>query len=462
MNISENRTFTGTAASAVFITAAVLAAPLYAQTYTEVQASPYPLGDMHFDWGRDGIYCPTCNFGESNARFAWTNRVGDLWVGHINPETGAFTPTDGKNELADSSAFYFGEFGNGPDFAFSTQGGQVTSQLVYTRYPPGEAAIPGNAGIAFSTQSAAGWSAAFLPGAMGYGDTGPINTVLYQQTQCATDPIATTLFYDLSSPSQVFWEPVTTAPGTEPTLTPFGGYATFISGGKPGARWVPCTTHVVFDGAAPPDSQGDVYQQVFWYDTGSQAVQQLTTDSSMHTEAFLFQAPDFADNYVLITVANSLVVQIYEQIGVGSNNAPELMLVNQIVSPDPSEPYISEIEPFINCTPTCQTYFFMKLSSMAVATSESAPNGLAISNLNPAQPFFRILVAESSTPTIQRNNPKYYITPNGPYLYYARNTIQSATTSFRRHGRWFIDLQLGVPSGPCVGSSAESGLKSGC
>lgn len=437
---------------------------LIVSPFTELQASADPMGVMHFDWARDGIYCPTCNYGNGNARFNWTDGAGNLWVGHMDPATGAFTPASGNNELADTSAFDFGAFGNGPDFAFSTPvvGQDPVSQLVYTRYTPGQSMVNGNAGAGFATPVPGGWSANFLPGAMGSTGTGPGNSVFYQQSQCISDPVATTLFYDLAVPSQVFTESVTEAAGTAPTLTPFGAYATFISGGKPGARWVPCTHQLVFVGAGPPDASGHSYQQVFWYDTDTQGVQQLTIDSHEHAEAFMFQAPEFGDNYVVYTVTNSVAIDIYEQNGVGSNGAPLLQLVNHITSPDPTEPYIDETEPFINCTPNCQTYIFMKLKSTIPSASSSSPNGLAVTNINPAQPLFKILIPQWATPDIQRMNPKYFITANGPYLYFARNTIASPTTKFYKQGRWYIDMQLGIPSGPCVGSSAESGMLPGC
>jgi hypothetical protein len=110
---------------------------------SEIQATPLPIGDIHFDWARDGVFCQSCNFGEGNARFNWTDNNGNLWVGHLDPTTGAFPSPSPKNELADTTAFYFGVFNNGPDFAFSTPiaGQDPVSQLVYTRYPPGETHI---------------------------------------------------------------------------------------------------------------------------------------------------------------------------------------------------------------------------------------------------------------------------------------------------------------------------------
>jgi hypothetical protein len=246
---------------------------------------------------------------------------------------------------------------------------------------------------------------------------------------------------------------------------PFGAYASSITGEKPAFRWVPCTHELTFIGAALPDASGNVYQQVFWYSTDTQVVQQLTFGAYQHSEVFMFKAPEFDDAYVLYTVANNLEIDVYQQTGTDSEGAPTLQLINQIRSPDPAEPFIVGSEPFINCTPTCQSYVFMKLQSTLanpVSGVSVIANGLAVTNINPAQPIFKVLVTQQSTPTIQRNDPEYYITANGPYLYYERNTISSATTRFQPQGRFYIDMQLGAPSGECVGSSAEGGMAPGC
>ena len=93
----------------------VTALSAQAQQYTEVQATTRPIGDIEFDWGRDGISCPQCNFGQGNARFNWTDRFGDLWVGHLDSATGDLTPPEANNELADTNAFFWNVYGNGPE-----------------------------------------------------------------------------------------------------------------------------------------------------------------------------------------------------------------------------------------------------------------------------------------------------------------------------------------------------------
>jgi hypothetical protein len=424
--------------------------------FTEVQVSPTDFGDIEFDWGRDGIYCAACSFGEGNARFNWPDSSGNVWIGHVDPTSGAFTPPAGMNELVDSYEIYVL---NGPEWAFSTQNGQVISQLVYTRTTPGQPATQANAGVAIATPIQGGWDPEFLPG-VGPAVGASINTVDPIASQCNTDPISLALFNDLSTPQGVYWEPVSTAPGTAPITTPFGAYFSPVTAGKPSQHWIPCTHQLVFIGSAPPDPSGNIYQQVFWYDADTNIVQQLTTDSVGKAEVYMFAAPEFQDTMVFYTISNNLEIDIYEQTGSAESGAPTIQLVNRIFSPDPTEPYIGSTEPFINCTPTCQSYIFMKLSP-AVQTEENRrvlPNGIAVTNINPAQPFFEIMVPYWATPTIQRTDLEYYITNLGPYLYYGSGTVSPPQVL----GRYYVDMQLGAPSGSCVGSSAEDGMLEGC
>jgi hypothetical protein len=405
------------------------------QALAEVQVSTVDFGDTEYDWARDGVYCAECNFGEGNARFNWTDKSGNVWVGHIDQSTGAFTPPAGNNELVDSSGYYYSTFGNGPEWAFSTQGGQVISQLVYTRHAPGTAATTANAGAAFATPVANGWSPTFFPGAQPITDRGTMTTVTPLASQCNGDPVAYSYYYELGTAESLFWEPTTTAPGTVPTLLPFNYNASEIPGSKRAASWVPCTHQLVFIGAAPPDASGNVYEQVFWFDTDTQVVQQLTFDANQHTEAFMFQAPEFGDTYAFYTITSYDEIDVYGQNGVGSNGAPTFQLVNSIRSPDPSEPYLTNTEPFINCTPTCQTYIFTSVQSVAPGPpGPDIANGVAVTSIDPAQPMFKILVPQGATPNIQRLDL----------------------------GHYYIDMQLGVPSGSCVGSSAEAGMAPGC
>jgi hypothetical protein len=433
----------------------------------EVAATTTPLGDVEFDWGRDGISCPSCNFGDGNDRANWTDRDGNIWIAHLDPSTGLFVSPGANDELADTTAFFWNVYGNGPEWAFSTQNG---SQLVYSRWKPGEPHIIGFTGAAYTTQTAYNafgqnnWTPKFFPGAIGKGNGNPgtANSNLPEASQCNTDLVALAIFKNFASPIQLFTEPLTSVTGTAPELVqlPAG-----VTPNGIGERFVPCTHQVLLQADAP-DGQ-HTFQQVFWYDIDTQVAEQLTTDATTKYAGFMFQAPDFDDNYIFFTIANHTTIEVFQQQGSNSDGSPIFTLVNSITSPDPNEIYMNSPEPFINCTPTCTTYIFVTLAKTADAQNGvTEPNGLAIVPLAPPIPpatqGFNILVTANSLPARQRLDPEYYITPQGPYLYYNRIVPQTGSTSYENEGEWFIDLQLGIPSGPCVGSSAEGGLVPGC
>ena len=80
------------------------------------------------------------------------------------------------------------------------------------------------------------------------------------------------------------------------------------------------------------------------------------------------------------------------------------------------------------------------------------PNGLAVTNIDPTQPRFTQLT-DANSPARIRGDPEYFITANGPYLYYVRLVPATATTLTRSEGEFYIDMHLGPPTGP--GGTAE-------
>jgi hypothetical protein len=444
--------------------------------FMEQQATQTPMGDVEFDWGRDGVPCATCNFGDGNDRANWTDRQGNIWIAHLDITTGAFISPQANDELADTTAYFWKTWGNGPEWAFSTQNGQIVSQLVYSRWQPGQPAQPqpgaGYAGAAYTTQTGYNdynngvgnnWQPHWLPGAVNAGDgqKGSNNSNLPEASQCNTDSYASVVFKNFVSPLQLFTEYVNSIAGNEPLLLPLPSGVT--SNGI-GERFVPCTTQMLYQANVPYGATGQTAQQVFWYDWVTGVTEQLTTDPVDKFSGFMFKAPDFGDNYIFYTVSQHKYIEVFEQTGPpNANGSPNFQLVNTIYSPLLDQQYLNTSEPFINCTPTCTTYAFITISSSKTQQGIRYPNGLAVVALNPATPLFYTLVSADAPQTRQRLDPEYFITPQGPYLYYNRIIpLQPGQTQYQNTGEWFIDMQLGAPSGLCVGSSAEDGLPSGC
>ena len=70
----------------------------------EVQVTAASIPDYEFDSARDGRYCPTCNGGDGNSRLVFSDNSNNLWVGHVDFQTGAFLPADGHGALLASNS----------------------------------------------------------------------------------------------------------------------------------------------------------------------------------------------------------------------------------------------------------------------------------------------------------------------------------------------------------------------
>ncbi|MFO1473156.1 MAG: hypothetical protein U1F20_00860 [Lysobacterales bacterium] len=116
------------------IASSVLPSAVCAQTFPpEVQVGARTIADYEFDWGRDGTYCSTCNYGSGNNRLAFIDKSGSLWISHINVDNGYFGSSNAEGTLVDTSGIPAGTTGNGPEWM---QTGSA-SALVYDRWSDG-------------------------------------------------------------------------------------------------------------------------------------------------------------------------------------------------------------------------------------------------------------------------------------------------------------------------------------
>jgi hypothetical protein len=392
-------------------------------------------GDVEFDWGRDGLYCGTCNFGASNARFNWVDHSNRLWVANVDPDTGAIIPSNGRGVLVDNAAVYFTEYGNGPEWAFSSAG----SQLLYTRFQPGwvptgTSADDDHVGIGFAKMAGGAWQSGMLDGVLKRNLPAP--------TQTVTDS-APYIAYANSTNLNFYWRKLGATPGPE-VLTRFQTVGLSI-------RWLPGTAQFVYaDGVKPPG--GDItYQQIFFYDTqtGVPPVQ-LTFDPLQKRGAFMFQAPEFGGEWVFFTVADRTELRIYRQLP-DANGVPQWTVIKRIYSPNADEPYIASPEPF---TYNGRTWLFMTLSRSSSASDVTIPTSLAVTGIDPAVQDTRALTDSRSLQRL-RQDPEYFITSKGAYIYYSRALPGTDTSGPIHEGYFRVDTGLGAPVG-VQGSRSEA------
>jgi hypothetical protein len=406
----------------ILLAAALAALPARSANYTEVLLTTAKFGDIEFDWARDGVYCAQCNVGQSNARFNWVDRNNNLWLGYVDFNTGAIYPQNGRGVLVDTGVNYYSDFGNGPEWVFSQHG----SQLVYGRYSPGQPQSGASSGIGLASMVNGSWTAGFIDNVLGRITPGP------SQSIADVDPV---VIYASGTGPAIYWRKLSDPPGPEKA-------APWISTGL-SVRWLPnfdtanSTTKLAYVNGAP-GSDGKRYQQVFIFDTVTNKTEQLTSDLTEKRGVFMFPAPEFNNDWVFFTVAARTELRIYRYT-LDPTGARVWTLINTIAAPADT-PYIATPEPFFY---NGKTYVFLTTSPSKSASDVTVPTKLALTGIDPAVPNFRVLTDPSFPPRL-RQDPEYFITANGPCLYFSRAIPGTPAGDPPIHeGTFRIDLGLG-------------------
>lgn len=403
--------------AAIVLCATVVFAQAQTAPLPEVQVTKSDIPDLEFDWGRNGVYCPTCNFGAGNSRFAFSDSENRLWIGQIDFTTGAFYPPDGRGVLVDTSASAPTDFGNGPEWMASTQG----SQLVYTKYRAGEPASPETAGIALASMVNGSWTADFLSDA--FGRASPAATL------DLTDA-APRISYVASDKTALYWRSM-----SQPNLERPLPISELTNGNS--RRWVAGTRKIIFQGV-PPGSGDRLKDQVFLYDTDSEELEQLTFDPNGKLGAFMWRAPEFNNEYVFFTMTSfRKQLLVYRKLP-DANGTWRWAVIKTIDTPA-TLPYIWSPEVF---THNGRSYIFMQLSSSSKFWDRSIPNQLALTGIDPLRVNFRMLTNNSQTRRL-RVDPEYFITAQGPFIYYNRIVPETDIRPALNDGVWRVDTKLG-------------------
>lgn len=399
---------------------AALASAALAQTpLPEVRVTASNIPDYEFDSARNGVYCGTCNFGAGNSRLAFTDVNGKTWIGGVDFNTGNFYPPDGKGVLLDSNSALTTDFGNGPEWM--TWGNE--SQVVFTRYLLGQPKGPDTAELAWSRMVNGSWSTASVPESVGRaapagsldGD-GSVPRINYRSAK---------------NNSLFFWRSMD-QPAVEMPIA---------SQRTDGAarRWVPGTRKIIYLGQ-PDDSTNLLIDQVFLYDTDTGQREQLTFDQVTKTGALMWRAPEYNNEYVFLTMSEQRTkVLIYRQL-VGVDGSLRWTVVKTIAGPT-SLPYFWSPEAF---THNGRSYVFFQVSAFKSFADRTHPNQLAMSGIDPLRVDLRMLTNDSKTPRL-RLDPEYFITAQGPYIYYNRAVPQTDTNPAVNEGVWRVDTKLGPP-----------------
>lgn len=383
----------------------------------EVQVTRSFIADLEFDWGRDGTYCATCNFGAGNARFTFTDIKNNLWVGNIDPDTGNFVPPNGHGMLAGTDAAQADDFGNGPEWLNGPQG----SQIAYMKYLPGMPHDPANAGVAVATFDGAAWNGDFIvDGVARYQPKGSLDVddprprLVYQNRAGSNFRAFARYLDDPASEIQL--------PGNKPVCS---------------RNWVPATQALIYTAPCLARSSSARPAQVYWYDFPTHTLEQVTFDTGVKLYAVAWRAPEFGNDYALATVADRTDIVIYRR-SVDSGGSATWTRVNTIPAPA-ATPYVTSPEVFVH---NGKSYVIYQVSSSLQATDFRIPTHIAITGIDPAVPSVRLLTNDDSVIRV-RQDPEYYITTLGPFIYYNRYVPATETSGIKLEGIWRVDTGLG-------------------
>ena len=413
---------------------ATIAAGMPAQAQplpTEVLVTPTFIADLEFDWGRDGVFCASCNGGAGNARFTFTDKNNELWVGGIDPATGDFVPRNGRGVRVDVDAAQAVDFGNGPEWVGTLQG----SKIVYMKYLAGLPKVPENAGLGVASFDGTTWAAGFVANGMGrYLPTGSLDVddpnprIVYQNGVGSRFKAYARYLDDPASEVAL--------PGNKPVCS---------------RRWVAATQVLIY--TAPCVARQDIGPpaQVYWHDFATGTVEQVTTDPSVKLYAFAWRAPEFDGDYAIVSVADRTSIVVHRR-----TDTPEgstWQLVKTIAAPL-TAPYITSPDVLVH---NGRSHVVFQISPSSQATNYRVATHLAITGIDPELSDLRVLTSDTSAVRL-RLDPEYYITDAGPVLYYNRYVPATATQPVRLEGIWRIDLGLG-PSIPPGAASAARGAR---
>jgi hypothetical protein len=364
-------------------------------------------------------------YDQDNARFTFTDRDGNLWIGYYDKSTGAFYPPNGHGLLVDTGAAFSTDFGNGPEWAYSQQG----PEIVYTKYLAGKPLESRYAGIAKASAVNGSWSGGFLPNGGKFHS--PIATLN------RNDPYPLINFQDVAD-TVVYWSAMDV-----PTTQQLVPNSDRSAGSR---RFVSCSTcpdanpmkAIIFT-AQPPGSPQGTYPQVFLYHTDTSVLEQLTSDNTSKMGAFMWRAPEYNNDYVFFTMVSRTNLVVYRNLA-QPDGSMQWAPVATITAPT-TLPYIWSPEPFVY---NGRSFIFFQIGSSNLANDMSVPTQIAMSGIGPGPTNFRMLTNDSTIKRV-RMDPEVVFLDGGPSIYYNRYLLATSSHKSQQDGIWRADTGLGPP-----------------
>jgi hypothetical protein len=350
-------------------------------------------------------------FNQLRQMLVWVDGSGRVWVASLDPDTGMLKTADGREVLVDPDAMKLGETGfafNGPEWAQSSSADQIT----YTKFVPGSPHNQTNARVAIARPLQDGtWSYAILspnrPRSVPYASPNRL------------DPIQR--FTYLDNRGSHYWRETGKA-NTEHRIP--AATDKFVP-----LRFVIGASAILFTASV------NGVKQVHSLDLNTQAVTQLTFDDADKNSPFMWQAPEFGNEFLMFAVAGNNM-RFYRQLP-DDTGALHWTSVREVVPPTG----------YLTRSPEPFTYAGRSYMYLAMTLQPNDFNSeIWVVSADPAQPVFKRITPD--TPLLGRGDPEVFITSHGPRIYFNRYELLNGAgchTIACSDGLWFADPGLPGP-----------------
>lgn len=322
-------------------------------------------------------------FNQARGTFTWVDFSGNIWLGRIDKATGALNPLSGKATLIEKGAAATGGLGftlNGPEWVYGAAGDRVA----YTRFLPDLPQTPENARVTIATLRADGkWAKRTISPEVAL--NGPYGSE-------SIDDLTPRITYNDAFGNR-FWrelDDVTTEeslPGLPQDQFPVARFARGMR-----AAVYPSTVNGV--------------DQAFRYNLDTKVFEQLTTDTGTKEQPWMWLAPEFKNQPVLMTTVGKSSLVLYRQ-GLDAANPSIWSRWHTIQAPLGGRFFSTE--PFI---------YGGKSYVVMMVIVGSYPTSIWVANFDRKAPMLRRITPEA--PDRARADPEIFFTDRGPIVFFGR------------------------------------------
>ena len=320
---------------------------------------------------------PSPEFDRLTGRIIWQDRQSRLWVGNVDPITGALDPLNGKGQLVDSALAPVGQVGSTPRY---TYGGDQAA-IVYTKLSGGDFQLAKALEVASNT-----WQITLL--ANGLDRWRPDGT-----PPETTGPAM--IAYNRETPSGIVvsWRELD-EPGSEGTAVVVAQGGRFFG------------TEQALLVLNRDDNQ---VVQIYFVPLSTGEPQQVTFGDRDKENAFIWWAPEYQD-YIFTVMVEFSELAFYRRIdGVWTN-------FYQFAVPN-GKPFLSSPEGFAyNGRSFVAIVSCDALGNGGFQGQPNGPSEIWLTGIDPDNPFFRRI--DDPNYTAQRSEPEPYMLDGEPAVYY--------------------------------------------